>query len=79
MAKELKLKLIWKGRGISEKAYLNNICVLEIDKRYFRPSEVETLLGDCSKAKKILKWKPKYNINSLIKDMVSYELNNLDK
>jgi len=79
VAEELKLKLVWKGRGINEKAYINNICVLEIDRRYFRPAEVETLRGDCSKAKKILKWKPKHNIKSLIKDMVSYEIANLHK
>jgi len=77
VAKQLKLKLIWRGVGINEKAYFNDKAIIECDKRYFRPSEVETLKGDCSKARKILKWKPLHNINSLIKDMISYEINNL--
>ena len=48
--------------------------IVEIDKTYFRPLEVETLLGDASKAKKELNWKPKTNINGLVKEMVNYEL-----
>jgi len=54
------------------------IVLLNVVKKYFRPAEVDTLKGDYSKARKILKWKPKNNINSLIKDMVSFELNNLN-
>ncbi len=75
VAKQLKLKLIWKGKGINEKAYdQNDKLIIECNKKYLRPSEVDTLQGDYSKAKKQLKWKPKININSLIKDMISYEL-----
>jgi GDPmannose 4,6-dehydratase len=74
-AKKLNLKIIWKGKGINEKAYdkESKKVVVECDKKYFRPSEVDTLLGDSSKARKILKWKPKYNIDDLIKDMINYE------
>ena len=52
---------------------------IECNKKYFRPAEVDTLQGDCSKAKKILKWKPEKNLDHLIDDMVSYELNLLSK
>ena len=79
VARELSIKIKWKGKGINEKAYDNkNNCIIECNKKYFRPSEVDTLKGDYSKAKKLLKWRPKHNIESLIKDMVSYELKHLD-
>ena len=74
VCEELGLKLIWKGRGLNEKAYLNKKNIISIDKRYFRPTEVDTLLGDYTKAKKILKWTPKNDIKSLVKDMVSEEM-----
>ena len=77
---ELNIKYHWKGKGINEKCYDDKgNCIIECDKEYFRPLEVDTLLGDSSKAKKELNWKPKYNINSLVKEMISIELNNLNK
>ena len=76
--KELKMKINLKGKGIHEKAFdENNNCIIECSKKYFRPSEVDTLLGSYSKAKRILKWSPNHNIRSLIKDMINYELNNI--
>ena len=76
--KELKIKINWRGKGIHEKAFdEKNNCIIECDKKYFRPSEVDSLKGSYSKAKKILKWSPKHNIRSLIKDMINYELNNI--
>ena len=78
--KELDIKYHWKGKGINEKCYdYKGNCIIECDKEYFRPLEVDTLLGNSSKAKKELNWKPKYNINSLVKEMISIELNNLNK
>ena len=76
VSKQLKIKIKWKGKGINEKAYdeMNN-CIIECNKKYLRPAEVDTLKGDYSKAKKELKWKPSIGINELIKDMISYELN----
>jgi len=74
VAHELKLKLIWRGRGLNERGYINGKCMILIDKKYFRPTEVETLLGDSRKARKELKWKPVYDIKKLIKDMISKEL-----
>ncbi len=78
--KELKIKFTWKGKGINSKCYdQNNKIIVECDKEYFRPLEVDTLLGDSRKALKQLQWKPKLSINDLVKDMVSSELANLDK
>ena len=72
---ELGLKFKWKGKGIKAKCYdINGNCIIECDKAYFRPLEVDTLLGDSSKARKILKWKPKTNIKELVKEMVNAEL-----
>ena len=72
-AKELGIVIKWKGRGINEKGYWNNKCIIEIDKEYFRPTEVNSLKGDSSKARKLLGWKPNINIKSLIKEMIEFE------
>ena len=68
--------LIWQGKGLNEKAFDKNTkkTIVKIDKKYFRPTEVNTLFGNSSKAKKVLKWSPKTNINELIKKMCDYEL-----
>ena len=76
VAKELNFKITWKGKGINEKGYLNKKLIISIDRRYFRPTEVESLLGNSNLARKELKWSPKFNINTLVKDMVSKELEN---
>ena len=71
VAKELKMKIKWKGKGINEKAFdKNNKVIIECSKKYFRPSEVDTLLGNPSKAKRLLKWRPKVSIKELAKEMV---------
>jgi GDPmannose 4,6-dehydratase len=72
-AKELSIVIQWKGKGINEKGYWNNKCIIEIDKEYFRPTEVNSLKGDSSKARKVLGWKPNTNIKSLIKEMIAFE------
>ena len=78
--KELNIKFFWKGKGVNCKCYNeNNEVIVECDKEYFRPLEVDTLLGDSRKALKDLKWKPKFSIKDLVKDMVSSELTNLKK
>ena len=78
VAENLNLKLFWRGRGLNEKAYSEkNEKIIEIKKEYFRPAEVENLKGNASKAKKHLKWKPTKNINTLIKDMINFELKEL--
>ena len=72
-AKELGIQIKWKGLGVNEKGYWNNKCIIEIDKEYFRPTEVNSLKGDSSKARRILGWKPNTNIKSLIKEMIEFE------
>jgi GDPmannose 4,6-dehydratase len=78
VAQELGMQIIWKGKGINEKGYFNNKEIISIDKKYFRPAEVNSLLGDSSKARKELKWKPHYNIYSLAKEMVAEELKRIN-
>ena len=79
VSNDLDMKIRWKGKGVNEKAYdSKGNCIIECNKKYFRPAEVDTLKGDYSKARKLLKWRPKHNIKSLIKDMISYELKHID-
>ena len=76
--KELDMKCTWKGSGIKTKCYdKNKKVIIECDKEYFRPLEVDTLLGNAAKAKKELKWKPQTKIKALVKEMVQSEMNNL--
>ena len=77
VANELNIKLVWKGKDLKECGYIDNKKKILIDKKYFRPTEVESLLGSSKKAKKELKWKAKYNIKQLIRDMVDEELRSL--
>ncbi len=77
-AKYLNLKLKWKGKGINSKAFdEKGKCVIECDKKYFRPTEVDILLGNANKAKRVLNWKPKTNLDSLVKDMIDADLKDL--
>lgn len=75
VSKKLKLNISWSGKGVNEKGYnkKNKEVIIEIDKKYFRPLEVDTLLGDSSKARKILKWRPKIKIEKLIEEMIVFE------
>ena len=78
--KKLNMKIFWKGKGIKEKAYdINNKPIIECDKNYFRPLDVNTLLGDSRKARKKLGWKPKINLNSLIDEMIDAEFKILNE
>jgi GDPmannose 4,6-dehydratase len=73
--KELEIDYYWKGKGINSKCYDHNgNCIIQCHKNYYRPLEVDTLLGDYNKAKKELNWKPKIKIQSLIKEMIEAEL-----
>jgi GDPmannose 4,6-dehydratase len=79
-AELLDIKLKWTGKGINSKAFdQNGNCIIECDKRYYRPTEVDILLGDSTKAKKLLKWKPKISFKNLVKEMVEYDFQNLKK
>ena len=75
VAKKLNMKIFWKGKGLSEKALdSNGQIIIECKKKYFRPSEVNSLIGDATKAKKILKWKPYYNLERLVDEMIGFEI-----
>tara|TARA_B100000965_G_scaffold164206_2_gene136732 strand:+ start:29096 stop:30133 length:1038 start_codon:yes stop_codon:yes gene_type:complete len=72
---ELKIKYFWKGKGVKSKCYdKKGNCIVACDKEYFRPLEVDTLLGNSNKAKRELNWAPKTNIKMLVKEMVKSEL-----
>lgn len=74
---EVGIKMKWEGTGIEEKginAETGDI-LIEIDPNYFRPTEVDLLIGDASKAFKNLGWKPKHNLQDLVKDMVQSDMN----
>ncbi len=77
VCKKLSIKIKWSGKGFKEKGIdsKKKQTIIEIDKNYFRPLDVNTLLGNPAKAKKKLKWRPKYNLNSLIDEMISEEIN----
>jgi len=78
--KELKIKFIWKGKGINSKCFtLDGKCIVACDKEYYRPLEVDTLLGNSNKAKKELNWTAKTSITELVKDMVNSELKIIEK
>jgi GDPmannose 4,6-dehydratase len=68
----LNISYYWKGDECFDKK--NNILISTIDKKYFRPAEVDLLIGDSTKAKAILGWAPKYNLEKIIIDMVDADL-----
>ena len=74
LSKMLNIKIKWVGKGISEKAYEikknKKILMIKIDKKYFRPLDINYLKGDPSKAKRILKYKIKYKFKDLVEDMI---------
>lgn len=75
-AKELGMQIRWEGNGIDEKGYeaATDKCIVAVDPRYFRPTEVETLLGDPSKAKEKLGWIPRTSFAELVQEMVREDL-----
>ena len=76
VCKKLGLDISWNGKGTKEKGLIEKgkKTIIEIDKNYFRPLDVNTLLGNAQKARKKLNWKPKYDLNSLIDEMISEEV-----
>jgi len=79
-SKKLNMKIFWKGSGMNEKGYNNKgEIIIECNKKYFRPAEVDTLLGNPAKAKKYLKWKPKTSFEDLVNEMVVFDYENLKK
>jgi GDPmannose 4,6-dehydratase len=75
-AAELGMTLQWQGTGIDEIGIdpATNKTIVAIDPRYFRPTEVDTLLGDPAKARRNLGWTPKTSFNTLVKEMTQHDL-----
>jgi len=74
-AAELHMNIRWDGKGVDEKGYDDKgNCIVAVDPRYFRPTEVETLLGDASKAKAKLGWTPRITFAELVAEMVREDL-----
>lgn len=73
---EVGIKIEWKGNGVNEKGYNTSTgkSIVEIDEKYFRPSEVDLLIGDPAKAQKILGWTPKRSVEQLCKEMMASDL-----
>ncbi|MDI1270365.1 MAG: GDP-mannose 4,6-dehydratase [Polaromonas sp.] len=79
-AKELGMDIRWEGEGLQEKGYnASRKCIVSVDPRYFRPTEVETLLGDPSKAKAKLGWEPKITFFELVQEMVREDLKSAER
>ena len=78
-AKNLDMKIEWNGKGINEVGTFDGNEIIKIDPRYFRPTEVETLLGDANKAKEKLNWYSKISFEELVKEMVEEDLKLVDK
>jgi len=80
-AKEIGIKLKWKGKGIKETGIdaESGRVIISIDSRYFRPTEVETLLGDSTKAREKLGWTPKISFEELVKEMITHDLQEAEK
>jgi len=74
--KKADIDIVWEGEGETEKGRnkATNEVIVEVDPNYFRPTEVELLIGDATKAEKELGWKPKYNLDDLIDDMMTSDL-----
>jgi GDPmannose 4,6-dehydratase len=79
-AAEVGLSITWKGSGIDEKGYdAAGNCIVAVDERYFRPAEVETLLGDATKAKQKLGWTPKISFKELVAEMMREDLKSAER
>ena len=79
-AKELAMVIRWEGQGVEEKGYdAAGKCIVQVDPRYFRPTEVETLLGDPSKAKTKLGWTPRISFDELVAEMVREDLKSAER
>ncbi len=77
---ELQMSIRWTGSGADERGYDDDgNCIVAVDKRYYRPAEVDTLLGDATKAREDLGWAPKISFEGLVKDMVAADLNKAEE
>ncbi|NQY11131.1 MAG: GDP-mannose 4,6-dehydratase [Flavobacteriales bacterium] len=79
--KEVDIKVKWEGEGEDEKGInvANGEVIIEVDPKYYRPTEVEILLGDATKAKNILGWEPTHTLENLVRDMVAGDMNDVNR
>jgi len=79
--REVNIDLIWEGQGINEigRDKMTGKIFVRVSEKYFRPTEVDLLIGDASKAKNILGWIPQITFEELIKEMVQHDLNNTEQ
>jgi GDPmannose 4,6-dehydratase len=73
-AAALGMQMRWEGTGVNEVGYWNDQPIIRIDPRYFRPTEVETLLGDPTKAKQKLGWVPEITLDQMVEEMANFDL-----
>jgi GDPmannose 4,6-dehydratase len=79
-AAEIDLRVTWKGSGVEERGYDSlGRCIVQVDPRYFRPTEVETLLGDPTKAREKLGWKPRIGFQQLVGEMMREDLKSAER
>lgn len=79
-AREIGISVTWKGNGVNEKGYDNQgRCIVSVDPQYFRPAEVETLLGDARKAREQLGWTPKISFTQLVSEMMREDLKSAER
>jgi GDPmannose 4,6-dehydratase len=79
-AAEIGMQITWQGDGVEEKGYdAHGKCVVAVDPRYFRPTEVETLLGDASKAREKLGWTPRISFQELVAEMMREDLKSAER
>lgn len=79
-AQEIGLAITWKGEGVEEKGYdARGKCIVSVDPRYFRPTEVESLLGDATKARLKLGWTPKISFQELVAEMMREDLKSAER
>ncbi len=80
-AEELGFDVRWEGAGVDEKGYdeKSGKCIVKVDARYFRPTEVETLLGDATRARNELGWKPEISFHEMVAEMVTQDLREAER
>lgn len=80
-AKRAGIEMRWEGSGVDEKGYdaETGRCIVEVDPRYFRPAEVETLLGSAAKARRKLNWSPRISFRELVEEMVDEDLKGAER
>jgi GDPmannose 4,6-dehydratase len=78
-SKNLDMKIEWKGKNLEEVGSFNEKDIIKVDPRYFRPTEVDLLVGDPTKSMTQLGWKPRYDLKSLVEDMVKGDFRLMQK